>query len=154
MAKIADKITFASKRHLVLYKEGIFWMAYEQSAYFVAQRKGYTPVKKFYKNIEREIVSVGFTRIDEFLSELSSAGNSISIDKQLPNCIEIVLDKDIDTHDFELWKANLQQKGKQQDTKSDIENMIKSFPLAHRTPMEAFFFIKRLQEITEEKDSK
>ncbi len=37
---IATKIKHPSTKHLLLFKEGLFWVAYEQSAYFIAQHRG------------------------------------------------------------------------------------------------------------------
>jgi hypothetical protein len=44
-----------------LYKEGSFWKAYERSAYlFVHHIKPYRTKLRYYKNIEREVISIGF----------------------------------------------------------------------------------------------
>ncbi|GHT15605.1 hypothetical protein FACS189426_23340 [Bacteroidia bacterium] len=44
-----------------LYLEGIFWKAYLQSAYRLVRRMGKLKVtKKYFKVVDREIVSVGF----------------------------------------------------------------------------------------------
>jgi hypothetical protein len=42
-------------------------MAYEQSAYYIKQHKGYKPTKKYFKNINQTIVSVGFPNTDALL---------------------------------------------------------------------------------------
>ena len=63
MPTIANKILHPSSKHILLYKEGVFWVAYEQSAYYIAQYKGYKPTKKYFKNINQTIVSVGFPNI-------------------------------------------------------------------------------------------
>lgn len=43
-----------------LFKEGVFWIAYEQCAYWFHLKKGYKPTKKFVKTVGQEVVSVGF----------------------------------------------------------------------------------------------
>ena len=43
-----------------LWKEGIFWVAYEESAYVVWLLKKYKPTKKFIKSVDMEVVSIGF----------------------------------------------------------------------------------------------
>lgn len=44
-----------------LYKEGLFWRAYEKSAMiFVNNIRKYALIKKFYKNVGNEIVYLGF----------------------------------------------------------------------------------------------
>jgi hypothetical protein len=52
MASINEKIVHSSLCSVNLYKEGIFWTAYEQSAYYVWQLKGYKPTKKRYKKMD------------------------------------------------------------------------------------------------------
>jgi len=56
---INEKI-IQEKGKICLYKEGIFWVAYEQSAYAVWLRKKYKPKKKYVKSAGMEIVSIGF----------------------------------------------------------------------------------------------
>ena len=43
---------------LHLFKEGVFWVAYEHNAYFIWKMKGYKPNKKYIKSIQQEVVSV------------------------------------------------------------------------------------------------
>jgi hypothetical protein len=47
---IATKIKHPSTNHLLVFKEGVFWVAYEQSAYYIAQLKKYKPTKKYLKS--------------------------------------------------------------------------------------------------------
>lgn len=60
--KIAEIISLEQVNEgIVLYKEGIFWRAYELSAYrFVISIKVYKAKCKFYKNIKRDVVYMGF----------------------------------------------------------------------------------------------
>ena len=146
MPTIGTKIQHPSLNHLLLYKEGVFWVAYEQSAYYIAQYKGYKPTKKYFKNINQSIVSVGFPNIEALLNEIEQS-NSIQSVKKTDITIEILLQKSINTIDVEIWKENILQKEKQKSTsKASIEELIKSFPLANKTPMEAFLFIEELQK--------
>lgn len=44
-----------------LHKEGLFWRAYEQSAFlFINNIKEYNVTKKYYKNVKQELVYLGF----------------------------------------------------------------------------------------------
>ncbi len=44
-----------------LYKEGLFWRAYEVSAYlFVSYIKAYQATKKYYKVVEDDVIYIGF----------------------------------------------------------------------------------------------
>ena len=146
MPTIANKILHPSPKHILLYKEGVFWVAYEQSAYYIAQYKGYKPTKKYFKNINQTIVSVGFPNIDALINEIEQ-NNSIQYIKKTDTTIEILLQKSVTITDVELWKENILQKNQEKLTsKASIEQLVKAFPLANKTPMEAFLFIKELQE--------
>ena len=67
MVSISEKIAHTSLHQIKLYKQGLFWVAYEQSAYYIWQLKGFKPTKKWLKNIKSEVVQVGFPGIEEFL---------------------------------------------------------------------------------------
>lgn len=58
------------KQLVVLFHEGKFWKAYEMSAYLLAKRYGFKPVKRMVKAVGMEIVSVGFpeTQLSKYLS--------------------------------------------------------------------------------------
>jgi len=143
---ISDKIQHPTLHHLLIYKEGIFWVAYEQSAYFIAQHKGYKPTKRYYKNIKQSVVSVGFPKIDRLLDELMQ-NNCISEVTKLDTTVEILLKEHINSADFELWKENLfENTDLKSNQKASINDLVKAFPLAHKTPMDAFLFIKELQK--------
>ena len=146
---ILDKVTLQQQdtTKIFLFKEGAFWVAYEQSAYFIAQYKGYKPTKKYYKSIRQSVVSVGFPKVEILLNELEQKNLIIGVNK-LDTIVEILLKENINSADFELWKENLSEsidlKSKQ---KSSIVELVKAFPLAHKTPMDAFLFIKEIQEL-------
>lgn len=146
MPTIATKIQHPSFQHLFLYKEGVFWVGYEQSAYYIAQHKAYKPTKKYFKNINKTIVSIGFPNADEFLNKLEQ-DNSIQSVVKTEQSIEILLNYTIDSNSFEEWKENVSVKiQSKSNQKTSIEELVKAFPLANKTPMEAFLFIKELQQ--------
>lgn len=45
---------------IVMFLEGKFWKAYEQSAYALAQHYNFKPTKRFVKLVGEEVISVGF----------------------------------------------------------------------------------------------
>ena len=55
---------------LVLFLEGKFWKAYEQSAFVLTRLYGFKPTKRYIKLIDEEIISVGFP--EEALSKYLS----------------------------------------------------------------------------------
>ena len=55
------KIENANTGCINLFKEGIFWRIHQQSAYlFIKHVKNLKALKKFYKNVNREVVYAGF----------------------------------------------------------------------------------------------
>lgn len=146
MPYISEKIIHPTENHLLLYKEGAFWVAYEQSAFYIAQCKGYKPVKKYIKAVGEYVVSIGFPKADALIEELTKA-ELIEVCNKQPNIIGIVLNESIDLTDFDSWKSAMEERTqKKLIPKSYIETLVKAFPLAHKTPMEAFMFLKGLQE--------
>ena len=57
---IKDKIEKEDGERVYCYKQGAFWVAYEQSAYIICQSKAYKPIKKWIKNINKEVITIGF----------------------------------------------------------------------------------------------
>lgn len=43
-----------------MHKQGAFWVAYEQSVYIIYQSKAYKPIKKWIKNINKKVITIGF----------------------------------------------------------------------------------------------
>ena len=147
MPSISDKIQHLSLQHLCIYKEGAFWVAYEQSAYFVTQYKGYKPTKKYYKNIKQSVVSVGFPNVERLIDELMKNDCISEVDKA-DTFVKITLKENLNYTDFELWKNGLSEnKALKSKPKASIEEQVKAFPLAHKTPMEAFLSLKEIQEL-------
>jgi len=138
---ICDKIIETSPNEVHLFKEGVFWVAYEQSAYYFHLRKGYKPTKKFIKKINCEIVSVGFPQ-----SVLPSA--ELEILQRSDTHIVLRTENAIDETEFLDWKSKIKlterQAIKQNDdvsftekaAKLDIVERIKTFDLSNATPIE------------------
>lgn len=146
MPTIATKIQHPSLNHLVLYKEGVFWVAYEQSAYFIAQFKEYKPTKKYFKNIDRFVVSVGFPNVEALINEMKQKHTIQSVLKT-DITIEIILKEAMNNNSFEVWKESILDKSQLKSFKTEsVESLVKAFPLANKTPMEAFLFIEELQK--------
>jgi hypothetical protein len=148
MVSISEKIIHTSVHQIKLYKQGLFWVAYEQSAYYIWQKKGYKPIKKWFKSTNQEVVQVGFPIIEELLK----SQNLISIEKQDTFvCFDSidVINKDT----FEEWKANVPLIETKQTTASpivqkrkEIEERIVQFDISNTTPIEALLFINDLKK--------
>ena len=47
---------------VILFEEGLFWKAYEMSAFLLAKRYGLKPTKRYIKAVEQEVITVGFPK--------------------------------------------------------------------------------------------
>ncbi|MGB1315394.1 MAG: hypothetical protein ACPG4Y_05200 [Chitinophagales bacterium] len=149
MPSIATKIAHSTLLEVKLYKEGVFWVAYEQSAYFIAQLKNYKPTKKYFKNINQEVVQIGFPSIETLLQT-----QGIKVLNNEANFVCFNIDNAIETPKFTEWKdsiASTQPKAKivntttSKLTNNTLEQKILNFDVSNKTPMQAIIFINQLK---------
>ena len=147
MASINEKIVHSSLCSVNLYKEGVFWLAYEQSAYYVWLLKGYKPTKKRYKKMDKEVVQIGFPKVDALLEN-----QNISIVAQQDTFISFNTIKPIELVDFKRWKNALTSMpigAKTTTTTTNIQQEIIDsicvFDCINKTPVEALLFIDELK---------
>jgi hypothetical protein len=147
---IQEKIVHPALDDVFLYREGIFWMAYEQSAYAVSQVKTLKAVKKYVKVIGREVVSVGFpdaalAKVSASFNEFSKDGNRVKMKAQAPIAIEA----------FEAWKnglplfvvpALIEAHITPDKMPVDIVGKIRQFDIANKTPVECMTFLAELKK--------
>ncbi|MFR9543839.1 MAG: hypothetical protein SNH27_17570 [Rikenellaceae bacterium] len=141
---------------IILYKEGIFYKAYEKSAYaFVLRLNPYATKKKYVKVICSDLVSIGFpmTSLDKFKDQ-------VEILERTDERIVIKTD-DINTTEFEAWKEALPIHEPQpkevvsqvEEPKAEVSNhsriveMIRSFAVENKTPIECMLFIGELKRV-------
>jgi len=148
MASIADKIKHNSIHRVNLYKEGLFWVAYEQSAYYIWQLKGYKPSKKRYKNIDKEVVQLGFPKIGSLLKN-----EDIEVVTQQDTFISFNTKSTIEPAAFKIWKntinsrlAVLKPMHIDNNIQQEIIKSICFFDCINKTPVEALFFINDLKK--------
>lgn len=147
---------------IFLYKEGIFWKAYEKSAYaFCVSYQNYKPTRKLIKSIGEEVVSIGFP--------VAVLTNRVPIDRikivsETACCIEHTTQ--INSKMYQIWKdaaelkvpltnktikklnAVLDCKESAQSAHQSTETLveqIKTFPLEDRTPLECLRFVAELK---------
>jgi hypothetical protein len=147
MASINKKIVHTSLCSANLNKEGIFWTAYEQSAYYVWLLKGYKPTKKRYKKMDKEVVQIGFPKVDALLEN-----QNISIVARQDTFISFNAIKPIELVDFKRWKNTLTSMpigAKTTTTTTNIQqeiiDSINVFGCMNKTPVEALLFIDELK---------
>lgn len=86
-----------------LYAEGLFWKAYERSAYACCtQLRGFKPTKKYIKAMDGEIVSIGFPQ-----TSLSTLVDEEQIVERGEKSVVIKCMEPIDEKMFVVWKNHL-----------------------------------------------
>jgi hypothetical protein len=134
------------------YKEGVFWVAYEQSAYFVWLQKSYKATRKYMKCMGSDVVSIGFP--ENALKSFES--NALSRLDNNPNICVLSLDSPVDEQAFIEWRSQLpmqetvtrtpeEKAGDICDTDIGIMEMLRQFPLDHRTPIECMQFLSEIK---------
>jgi len=99
-----EKILHTSPTEVRLYKEGIFWTAYEQSAFLLSQVYTLKPSKRFVKVAEQEVVTVGFP--DKTLDKILSP--AMEMDNATDAALLILRSKKVfDEKEFEKWKQEI-----------------------------------------------
>ncbi|GHT14868.1 hypothetical protein FACS189426_21830 [Bacteroidia bacterium] len=154
---IEEKTVHTSDTEVRIYKEGIFWIAYEQSAYIISQVKDLKPTKKYIKKIGKEIVSVGFpgSVLDKIASmfTLTERGDALAV---------MQADSPYDAVAYQQWKDRLETAApsfraaatatqqaeppeKNDDPELSLSKRILAFDMGNSTPMQCFIFLNDLQ---------
>jgi hypothetical protein len=99
---IEEKIKGNAGNIVKLYKEGVFWVAYEESAYRLSQVKSLKASKKHIKSINRDVVSVGFPD-----SALKSVVPFFQVKEESDRLVILESETPLDPAVFESWKAKI-----------------------------------------------
>lgn len=128
--------------NILLYKEGMFWRAYEKSAYlFITFVKEFKITKRYFRNVNTEIVYLGFPA-NSLNSILKIVGNK-TVAKQ--EKLITISNFEYDADKFELWKSNIKVQNKLVSNNQNIEKRIINFSVANKTPIECQQFLIELQ---------
>ena len=137
-----------------LYKEGIFWKAYEYSAYrFVFGILKCKPKKQRFKETSTEMIHIGFpltsldTHQDSFRL-ISKDENTCTIEPVdfLPQMTFEELKNSIETTVSNNKGANLMLPKGTSPTDEYIINKVRSFNIESKTPMDCMMFLGRVIE--------
>ena len=127
---------------IILHKEGMFYRAYEKSAHlFTLYIKEYKVVKKFYKNVNSEVVYLGFPINN--LGIILKIANKHTVSKQERTII--INDFQFKNEKFVLWKSEIEISEKSDILSQNIETKIINFRVANKTPIECQQFLIELQ---------
>ncbi len=143
--KIEEILKIEDNKNIYLHNEGLFWRAYEYSAFaFVKHIKHYNVKKKYIKKVHSEIVFIGFP--DSTLTNILGLCNKNGFVVNNSNSL-ITVKLPTKTEGFINWKIEIANEESDKSKKNDtsIIERIASFPLAAKTPMEAQQFLYQLQ---------
>lgn len=140
---------------IILFREGIFWRAYERSAFlFTKHIKPYQLTKKYFKNVESEVVFCGFpnTTLDELLAKVC--------DKEIfkeDDTIRIAGFEKVENEVFNVWKNGIPIAVKESEpeysvndnsynSKEVVLQSLRNFRVANSTPLECQQFLMEMQK--------
>jgi len=143
--KLQEKLDNETGQRIYLYKQGVFWTAYEQSALILSRHKQLKISIKFVKTVNREVMSVGFPNPTlEFFSEIFGHFNETKKHTGYFELNDKYAQMDLGALREEiLTKRADAGRPKKSD---ELADLILAFGLAEKTPLEAMIFVKELQE--------
>lgn len=139
-----------------LYREGLFWRAYERSAYALCTRvHPFKAMKRQLKVLGGEtLVVAGFpvSSEDRYLQELS-------LSEKMESSITIALDTPMDLADFGKWKNGLPCKQADatatchtREPPETVVSMLRGFDVAGSTPLDCMMLVSRLQQMVRQSE--
>jgi len=147
---ILEKVTIQNQdtTKIYLFKKGVFYKAYNEGAFLLKENNYKVSVKKI-KNIENEVLSIGFPA-----SALKKIRGNNKIAEYTAH-LGIITDAIYQDRGYIEWKNNHIIQWKNQ-MKSDLNTtvidknktieMIKKYPIANKTPIEVFIWVAELQK--------
>lgn len=151
---ILEKIRYSQNgsdvKEIHIWKEGVFWVAYEQSAYSVWLQKHYKATKKFIKTAAMAVISIGFPQaaLSHFIDIEKECASS-----QQDSHIIFSNPKQYTEDEFAAWKASVPLNNrstscpivKEETCAFSIETRLRNFDLLNATPMMCMNFIAELK---------
>ena len=138
--------------NIYLFKEGIFWRAYERSAWmFVENVKHYRVLKKYVKAVKQDIVYLGFpdSALPEILLTVKTRHASSHTVRKSDVEVFIEIQGFTNIVGFEQWKSEIPVFAINKETDNQYEliiEKIKNYPVANRTPLETLEFLAKIQK--------
>lgn len=158
MATIKEKMKLESEKQnneIILHREGVFYIAYEQSAWlFTVAIHNFKIKKQYIKCVAQDVVSIGFPMTS--LEKLASGYETIDEG----GVLHLLLPAGMlpQKNDFENWKC-LQHYAKEQERqtthvgkenvqfakKLELLKRINDFPIECKTPLECMLFLSEIK---------
>lgn len=133
---------------IYLYSEGLFWKAYEKSAFnFVTNVKEFKPTKRIVKTVGEPIVSIGFPKAG--LEKYCVADKVTHISQTQVEVTGFT----VTVSEFESWKESIElttptEKPKTRDAPpNEIVQRVREFNFENKTPVECMLFLSQIKEL-------
>jgi len=101
--KLAEKLSLINDEALHLYKEGVFWVSYEQDAFRLCAVKQLRPSRKYVKAVNQDVVSVGFPD-----SVLESVLAHFEVKERKLQSVCVSVKEVMDDQEFARWRAGIE----------------------------------------------
>ena len=143
-----------NKDSIVLLKEGIFWKAYEMSAYlFHTYIKPFKLLRKYVETIKGDVVSLGFPVAG---TEKQLQGLNVLLHEDDKIILSVSQTEHFTEDDFWNFKAKIPLMITKTENKETIkkqsvsvhwlEEKIKSFNIESKTPLDCMMFLTKIKE--------
>jgi len=151
MPKISEILESEERNHgdyIRLYPEGVFYKAYECSAWLacICLHK-FMVKKKFVNNVGREIVSVGFPKAS---LEKWAGSRKLEFDTDSVRIVLEESEKELFTIEkFKAWKTSSvigAEKTCVDERQQEVCRQLLEFPIESKTPMECMMFLYRMKQ--------
>ena len=141
---ILEKVTLQKQdtSKIFLFKEGVFYKAYNEGAFLLREKNYKVAVKKI-KNIEKEVLSIGFPVSvfeklkDEFVFEFYEWYAVYNTNTFFDNESYTNWHNKVVKESFKISNTV---------TEYSIIEQLKKYPLANKTPIEVFMWVANLQK--------
>ena len=144
----------ANRRRIVLIKEGIFWRAYQRSAYlFWHNIRELKVTHKYVKAVKSDVFYVGFPAkvLEQVLGKAKVKGWKIEREERE---VQVITDQEVTKEQFEEWarpfavpKAPMEPKEMEKSGQAQIIEQIRCFPIMEKTPLETQQFVLELKRM-------
>ena len=144
-----------------LFLEGIFWRAYEESAFrFVKHIRPFKATRKMIKLLGAELVYLGFPQTN-LKNIIDNSKVKIINESEKRISLELLCEDGYTKEEYIEWKNQvpvsvvninsnkpiLQDDNKAVNKDNNIVSLIKEFQLESKTPIDCFIFISELKKI-------
>lgn len=154
---IKELIDREGGRYIYLYKKGVFWTAYQQSALLLCELKPLQLRSDYVKAVGKEVVRVGFpdktrvwleTLLGAFIFENDFQGFWTCPDHL--NMPDLEKRMTVLSHSsFSIQKSS----SKQLSVEEQVVRKIKNWHISEKTPLEAMLFLRELQLLLNEHEN-